>query len=67
MMDIRQCEVCYREGSDIERGWARYREGKEPYQIIDRCVDRAACRQRVQERGDVWPLEDPRPKEEAQP
>lgn len=66
MIAMKQCEVCYLEGPGIERGWARFREGREPYQIIDRCVDRAACRRRVEERGMTWPLEDPKPKEDQE-
>lgn len=38
----------------------------EPYANVDRCQDEAACRRRIEARGDDWPVRDPKhPKETA--
>ena len=59
MKDLRTCELCGHQGLDVEIQLARYRDGREPHASVDRCIDRAACRRRVEARGESWPLQDP--------
>ncbi len=50
------CELCYAVDADVKVSLAWYVEGREPVQAIARCRDEWPCRQRVEARGDPWPL-----------
>jgi hypothetical protein len=51
------CELCGRQGDDVRLQLAWFREKKYgPVQDVRRCLDHAACRARVEQGGDPWPL-----------
>jgi hypothetical protein len=51
------CELCGRQGDDVRLQLAWFRERKYgPVQDVRRCLDHAACRARVEQGGDPWPL-----------
>lgn len=55
----RQCGICNAIGVPIRHGLVAWKEpifGK--YEDIDRCVDEDACRARVEESGEPWPIEE---------
>ena len=50
------CELCFSIG-DVAPGLAWYRdEPQQAIQTIARCSDHRACRQRVEQAGQRWPL-----------
>ena len=55
-----QCDLC---GStqDVRYALVRWRLGATatPFENLARCTDRAACRLRVETRGEEWLVEDP--------
>lgn len=62
-----QCGLCGTEGHRGEVLWARLVEwteaeqlsaGKPRWEAIARCRDFQACRARVEERGQLWPIRD---------
>lgn len=58
---VRTCELCGHTGPDVKGSWARWRKprpAQKPFDAIDRCVDRAACRARCEAMGDEWPVAD---------
>lgn len=55
-----ECELCLTAGPDVQRLLARFRhepDGRQ-YAVLDRCRDAQACRDRVEQGGGVWELED---------
>lgn len=56
MTQLLTCELCHAKSADVAMRLAWYRGEKEPVQAIDRCRDTAACRDRLEARGDRWPL-----------
>jgi hypothetical protein len=51
------CEICGHVGDDVRLQLAWFRERKYgPVQDVRRCLDHEACRQRVEQGGDPWPL-----------
>jgi hypothetical protein len=50
------CDVCGYRGIDVRPGLVRWRDLAQPFASVDRCEDRTACRQRVEARGDKWPV-----------
>lgn len=54
------CELCGHTGSDVKASWARWRSpgSRPPFQAIDRCQDRAKCRERCEAQGDPWLVAD---------
>lgn len=60
MTDLLTCELCHIRGSDVTPGLAWYRDAtsRTAVQTIDRCIDHAACRRRVEAAGERWPLRD---------
>lgn len=56
LLDVMTCELCYVQDSDVQVALAWYRGSSEPIQSIARCRNTAACRARVEARGDPWPL-----------
>ncbi len=65
--ELLTCELCFAKSADVIVRLAWYRDGgAESIQAVDRCANTAACRDRVQARGDRWPLVD-RPDELALP
>ena len=57
MSDQHECAICGREGWDVYPGLVRWTSGG--VESVERCIDRAACRQRVIENDGVWQVNDP--------
>ena len=57
-VELLTCELCGLYGSDVAIGLAWYREADPSQQVqpIARCLDVDACRSRVEQRGEQWPL-----------
>ena len=51
------CDLCHASSMDVRSGLACYAsDGR--FERIDRCTDHQACRDRVEEQGEDWPLAD---------
>jgi len=60
---LRQCQICLHRSADVTSSMVRWRDplpGAE-YQEQMRCRDHTACRQRVEDFGDLWPVDDHTP------
>ena len=58
-----RCDICGALNVPIRHGlvaWLDYAVIGHRYEDVDRCVDVAACRARVAESGETWPIEDPK-------
>ena len=54
------CQLCETTTGVIRSSLVRWREPwSVPYSHVDRCVDVAACRARLEERGETWPIVEP--------
>ena len=56
---MNRCELCGRQAADVSTAVVRWLEPvreNEWYGRILRCKDHEACRQRVRDIGDTWPL-----------
>lgn len=53
------CELCHQRDADVQLGMVEYRQGQDRWQNIDRCQDRKACRTRLEDAGEKWPLREP--------
>lgn len=54
------CDLCSERGT-VEAALVAWKSpvfGK--YESVDRCVDKDACRSRLADRGEEWPIVDPR-------
>jgi hypothetical protein len=54
-----KCSICgHTDRRDLRYGLAHWRDAPPgmAYEHVARCLDRAACRARVEAIGDVWPL-----------
>jgi hypothetical protein len=51
------CELCGIESRDVRSGLALYAADGQ-FERMDRCVDHQACRDRLEETGEEWPLSD---------
>lgn len=55
------CDICGARNVSVRPSvvrWVNPAFGQ--YEKVDRCTDVEACKIRVQESGDAWPVEDPR-------
>lgn len=56
------CQLCGITGSDVTTSVVRWRPefttGK-TFEAVARCRDHVACRQRLVDMGDAWPLDEP--------
>jgi hypothetical protein len=55
---LASCELCGEYSADVAAAVAWYALGDRKVQRIDRCTDHAACRARVERKGEEWPLRD---------
>jgi hypothetical protein len=60
IVELLTCELCGGADLNVAIGLAWYRDSlpSEQVQSISRCKDAAACRSRVEIRGESWPLLD---------
>lgn len=58
---MKTCLICGHTSKDVAVGLAEWVEpiGRQRYSSIPRCQNRRACRARVEEIGDEWPVWDP--------
>ncbi len=54
----RECAICGDRSLDVRPGLVEWTDVSPYYANIDRCSDQAACRARVEARGDPWPVRD---------
>lgn len=68
---IRECDLCHRLGTDVRATVVTWRvaeeHGDERYASLLRCRDHAACRDRVLDSGDPWPVLDAMPATRPEP
>ena len=60
LWDVRPCLLCGAEGAPVARTvvrWVDPEPGRE-YAAVDRCLDRVACRARVEAAGERWEVDD---------
>jgi hypothetical protein len=58
-----RCDLCGAPNVAVRHGlvaWKDWQVIGHRYEDVDRCVDVDACRARVAEAGEEWPVEDPR-------
>ncbi len=55
------CDVCGDRSLDVRAGLVEWLALAQPYAHVDRCMDVAACRARVEAAGQSWPVRDPKP------
>jgi len=55
------CLICGANGNDVRVGLVSWRNpvDGQRYSAIPRCIDRLACRSRVEANGDEWEVQDP--------
>jgi hypothetical protein len=51
------CELCGIESRDVRFGLALYADDGR-FERMDRCTDHQACRDRLEETGEDWPIQD---------
>lgn len=54
-----RCELCgHTERHDIRVSLVHWRDAPlgMAYEHLPRCIDRSACKRRVADQGDIWPL-----------
>jgi hypothetical protein len=56
MMMLLVCDICGDRSLDVRAGLVEWTDPAQPYANVDRCTDQAACRKRVEARGDAWPV-----------
>lgn len=63
------CDLCGTRGPVRPRMVAWRSPVFGPFENVDACADETACRERIAERGEPWPILEPaeRPKEGAKP
>ena len=52
----RECAICGHHSLDVRPGLVAWIDVDSYYANVDRCTDQAACRARVEARGDTWPV-----------
>lgn len=57
MIELLTCDLCGSASLDVRPGLACYAETG-TFERIDRCSDHQACRERVEDLGEDWPLLD---------
>lgn len=59
---MRVCIICAVEREPTRVELIRWRDGDPTFTSGDRCIDRLACRKRVEDAGEAWVVDDPAPR-----